>query len=76
MKASLTVALNSLSSDDKLRDRRGITQTEIEPLRADRRQDMRRFTDKRDPVADTAACGRNGERKYAVARINLQFSKN
>src|SRR5581483_3073447 len=54
----------------ELADRGGIAQPEIEALCSDRRNDMRRLADQRHTVRREALCRRDGEWKYAAARLD------
>lgn len=46
-----------MGGDDEFADGRGVAQTEIETLRADRRNDVRRFPDERHPPGAETGSG-------------------
>ena len=64
------VAAGALRGDREFADGGGIAQAEIEPLRADRRNDVRGFADQRDAVGGEAAARsrRTAEKARAPAR--------
>jgi hypothetical protein len=60
----------------KFRNRRGIADTQIQALCADRRQNMSRFANKRDAAAGKRPGNLDGKRKHAPRAVDLHAAGN
>ena len=61
---------------DEISDVGGIAQTQVQPLRADRGNDMGGFADERDPVARELAWLFDGKRKHVTSAFDVDAPEN